>query len=83
MMQIVWLFTTDFAKLVSIAIISALPLAWWVKEMWMQHFAYKAGITWGLFVACAVAIMITSVIPVILQSIKASLKNPANILATD
>ncbi len=48
--SIVSLFANDFLKLVVVAIIIALPLAWFVMNKWLQNFAYRIGISWKVFV---------------------------------
>ena len=46
---IVQLISKDFLKLVIIAIIIAIPVAWWAMNKWLEGFAYRVNITWWVF----------------------------------
>lgn len=81
--QIVFLFTADFLKLISIGILLGLPIAWWMKEYSLQTFAYQAQIQWWLFAVCGGIVMIIALIPIIFQSLNASLENPADSLSIE
>ncbi|WP_439581263.1 ABC transporter permease [Dyadobacter bucti] len=78
--EIVWLFTSDFLKLVLAGVILALPAAWFASEYWLENFAYRANIGWWFFAGCGVTMAVLAAIPVMLQSFKASLKNPVTVL---
>src|SRR5204863_6790749 len=57
--NIVAMISKDFLKLVVIASVIALPVAWWAMNKWLQDFAYRVNIGWWIFlVAGAVAILI-------------------------
>ena len=40
----------DFIKLVFIAIVIAIPVAWYAMNKWLQDFAYKTNISWTVFI---------------------------------
>jgi putative ABC transport system permease protein len=73
----------DFLKLVCIAFVIASPLAWWVMNKWLQDFAYRINITWGIFVLAAVAASAIALVTVGFQSIKAALMNPVKSLKSE
>jgi len=43
--QIIYLLSTDFTRIVLIAILIALPFSYWMAHRWLDGFAYKAEIT--------------------------------------
>jgi putative ABC transport system permease protein len=73
----------DFLKLVGIAFVIASPLAWWVMSKWLQDFAYRINITWGIFALAAVAACSIALVTVGFQSIKAALMNPVKSLKSE
>jgi ABC-type antimicrobial peptide transport system permease subunit len=80
----VWnLLSKDFVKLVVIALLIAIPLAWYFMHGWLQDYQYRTTMSWWIFVAAgAVAILIT-LLTVSVQSIKAALRNPVKSLRTE
>jgi putative ABC transport system permease protein len=81
--QVVMLLSKDFARLIAIAFVVALPVTWYGMNQWLQGFAYR--IDFNLFVAAlagAIALVI-SLITVSYHSIKAALSNPVNALRND
>src|SRR6185312_2319317 len=44
------LLSMDFVKLVALAIVIASPIAWWAMTKWLQGFAYRAPVSWWIFV---------------------------------
>ena len=52
-LSIISLLNKDFAKLVLVAFILALPLAWWVVNSWLQDFAYKIELSPVSFILAA------------------------------
>ena len=47
--NIIGLLSTDFLKLVFIALVLASPLAWWAVSEWLGTFAYQAKLAWWIF----------------------------------
>lgn len=81
--SIVRLLSIDFMRLVLIALIIAIPLAWWFMSEWLESFAYKVTIDlWVFAIAGAVAISI-ALFTVSFQAIKAAVANPVKSLRTE
>lgn len=80
---IVQMLSKDFVKLVLIACVFALPLAWWAMSQWLQNFAYRVTIGWWVFAAAAVIALIIAVLTVSSQAVKAALSNPVKSLRTE
>ncbi|CCH52468.1 protein of unknown function DUF214 [Fibrisoma limi BUZ 3] len=81
--NVVTLLSTDFLKLVFIAILIASPLAWYVMDQWMQHFQYRIGVEWWVFVAAGVLAILIALLTISFQSIKAALMNPVKSLRSE
>lgn len=81
--QIITLISKDFIKLVLIAFLIATPLAWWAMYKWLQNFAYRTNISWWIFLASGLAIIIVSLITLSVQTIKAAIANPVKSLRTE
>jgi putative ABC transport system permease protein len=75
-LDITTLLSTDFAKLVLIAIVIASPIAWFVMDHWLKDFAYKVEIQWWTFLLAGLLAMLTALLTICFQSVKAALVNP-------
>ncbi|WP_342086959.1 ABC transporter permease [Dyadobacter sp. OTU695] len=73
----------DFLKLVLIAIVVASPAAWYFMHRWLQDFAYRIEIHWGIFVWAGFLATGIAVLTVSFQSIKAALINPVKSLKAE
>lgn len=81
--NMVGLLSKDFLKLVSIAVIVASPIAWYIMSNWLQDYAYRINIQWWIFVMAAVLALLIAFITVSIQAIKAAVANPVNSLRTE
>ncbi|QJW91468.1 FtsX-like permease family protein [Spirosoma taeanense] len=81
--SIVALLSTDFLKLVLIAILIASPIAWYAMNWWLQDFAYRIAIPWWVFVTAGALAVGIALLTVSFQSIKAALTNPVKSLRTE
>jgi putative ABC transport system permease protein len=77
------LLSKDFLKLVCIAIVIALPVAWWAMNKWIEGFAYRIDISWWMFVLAGVLAMLIAICTVSFQAIKAAIANPVKSLRTE
>lgn len=73
----------EFALLLLIAFIIAIPLAWLTTSNWLQNYAFRTGIQWWFFVLPFVVIIVIAFITVSFQSIKAATSNPVKSLRTE
>lgn len=77
------LMSKDFVGLVLIALLIAVPLAWYFMDKWLLRYEYRTGISWWIIAAtCAGAIAIT-LLTVSYQSIKAAMANPVKSLRAE
>jgi putative ABC transport system permease protein len=80
---IVGLLARDFIKLVFIAIIIAVPIAWFAMSTWLQAFAYRIGVSWWVFACAGLIAVIIAFITIGFQSVKAAIANPVKSLRAD
>ncbi|MEO8886133.1 MAG: ABC transporter permease [Mucilaginibacter sp.] len=81
--NIVTMLSADFIKLVFIAMLIALPVAWYMMHQWLQNFAYRVGIHWWILAIAGIIALSIAFITVSFQSIKAALTNPVKSLKSE
>lgn len=70
----------DFMVLVLISCFTAIPIAYYLMNKWLQNYEYRANISWWIFgVAIAGALLIT-ILTVSFQAIRAVVANPVEAL---
>lgn len=78
--SITTLLSTDFLRLVVIAIVIASPVSYYFMNKWLQDFAYRIDIEWWIFAISAVLAVLIAFLTVGYQSVKAALANPVKTL---
>lgn len=80
---IVGLLSRDFLRLVLIALVLAVPLAWYFMQRWLENFAYRIDIQWWVFALVGVAALGIACLTVGFQGIRAALANPVESLRSE
>jgi ABC-type lipoprotein release transport system permease subunit len=75
--------TKDFIKPVILAMVIAIPIAWWAMSQWLQDFVYRIQISWMVFVIAAASAIFIAVLTVSYNAIKAALANPVKSLRSE
>ena len=78
--QIVTTLSTDFIKLVAMALIIATPLVYIAANKWLQHYPYRVTVNLWLFAVAAILVVFIALFTVSFQAIKAALANPVKSL---
>ena len=81
--SITGLLSKDFLKLVLVAIVIALPVAWFAMNRWLQDFAYRSTIPWWIFLVTGIIATLIALITISFQAIKAAIANPVKSLRTE
>ncbi len=81
--SIVTILSTDFIKLVAIALVLSSPLASIAANKWLQNFPYRIMISWWLFAIAALMVISIALLTVSFQAIKAAVANPVKSLRTE
>jgi len=79
-MSIVSLLSIDFIRLVVIAALLSIPIAYFSMQNWLQTYAYRITPGWVQFVTPLVVVFLIAVITISFQVLKAAMKNPADTL---
>lgn len=77
------LLAKDFIRLVTVAIVIASPVAWWMMQNWLQNFSYRIDIGWWVFAIAGLMAVLIAVVTVSFQAIKAAIANPVKSLRTE
>jgi putative ABC transport system permease protein len=78
--EIFFLLSREYIIWVSISIIIACPIAWYVMHKWLQNFAYRINMSWWVFALAGVVALIIALLTVSWQSYRAASKNPVEAL---
>jgi ABC-type antimicrobial peptide transport system permease subunit len=79
----VWkLLSTQFVLLVVIALLIAIPLAYYSMHQWLQNYTYRSDLSWWIFGAAGFGAIVLTLLTVSFQAVKAALINPAKSLKT-
>lgn len=78
--RVVALLTTDFVKLVLIALLIAIPISWYFMSEWLKDFNYRIELDVWIFLIVAVITLLIAVLTVSSQALKAAWSNPVDSL---
>ena len=73
----------DFIKLVFLSILIAAPIARYAMNKWLEDFAYRIDIGWGVFFIAGFIAMFIALFTVSFHAIKAAVANPVKSLRTE
>jgi len=69
-----------FFMLIAVAVLMALPLAYYFTREWLEGFVYRIGLNAGLFAGSISLILVVAVLSVARLTVKAAVANPAESL---
>ena len=80
---IITLLSADFAKMVLIAIVIAIPISYFVSHEWLKSFAYRIELEWWYFIGAGLSALIIAWLTVGIQTFRASQINPSECLRNE
>ncbi len=80
---IVMLLAREFLKPVAIALVVAVPLAWYAAGQWLANFAYNVGVEWWIFGLAGALSLLIVLLSVGFQAVRAALIDPADVLRSE
>ncbi|MCE7990681.1 MAG: FtsX-like permease family protein [Roseivirga sp.] len=79
-MNILTLLSTDFFKLITIALLVAMPLGYYAARQWLSAYAYRAELGVGIFLNVAISATVVTLLIISYQTLSTARVNPARIL---
>lgn len=81
---VVVMLSKDFTKMILIAFVLAVPVAWWVMEKWwLQNFAFRINVNLWIILISGISVLAIAWLTVSFQSVKAALANPVDSLKSN
>jgi putative ABC transport system permease protein len=81
--QIVGMMSKEFVKLVLLAVLIAIPVAWYAMHEWLQDFEYKVPLDIWIFTYAGLAAISIALLTVSYESLKAANADPARTLRNE
>lgn len=81
--NITTLLSRDFIRLVLLSIVIASPVAWWAMNKWLEDYTYRISVSWWMFAASGLLVIVIALCTVSFQAIKAALMNPVKSLRSE
>jgi hypothetical protein len=79
-LSIVYLLSSDFTRLVAVAICISLPLSYLVVTKWLQNFEYRITLEWWYFAGVGLTALLIAWLTVSTQAVNAATVNPVQSL---
>ena len=81
--NITLLLSKDFIKLMLIVVGIAVPIAWWINDLWLQQFVQRVEVGIGDLSLSIVALLVLALTTVGSQTVRAALSNPTETLRSE
>ena len=78
--QMLVLLNKGFLKLIGISFVLAVPVAWYIVNVWLAGFPYRVAVYWWVFLLAGVITLLITLLTVSYQSWKAATVNPVETL---
>lgn len=81
--NVVTILSTDFLKLVVLALLISIPAAWIAANKWLENYPYRISLSLWMFVLAAVVVIMIALITISFQAIRAAIANPVKSLRSE
>ena len=81
--RVVTLLSIDFLRLVTIAMLIAMPAAWLLANKWLENYPYRITLNWTIFAGAGILVVLVALTTISFQAIKAAIANPAKSLRSE
>ncbi|MES1216792.1 MAG: ABC transporter permease [Bacteroidota bacterium] len=81
--QIVVMMSAEFVRLVLIAFVIAVPVAYYGMSKWLEGFAYKVSPGWLVFAMAGLVALAIALVTISFESIKSAMSNPIDSLRSE
>jgi len=76
-MQIVYLISADFVRLVLLGFVISIPIAWWTAHKWLENYAYQTTLDWWIYLMGGTLMAIIAVFILTATTLQSARANPA------
>jgi putative ABC transport system permease protein len=80
---IVFLLSREFGKLILVAFVLALPIAWFAVDWWLKNYMYKVEVGVTVYALAGLSAFVVAWLTMGYQSIKAAIANPVQSLRSE
>ncbi|HXB28283.1 MAG TPA: ABC transporter permease [Puia sp.] len=81
--RIISILSKDFLILVVIALLISIPLTWIAANKWLQNYPYRISLSWSIFAAGSILVILIAIATISFQAIKAAITNPVKSLRSE
>lgn len=74
---VLWGLVAEFMKMIGVAFIIAVPVAWYLMHTWLNGYSYRIGLHWWIFAVAGLFTAVIAVLSVLWQAVRAARTNPA------
>ncbi|MBT1686312.1 ABC transporter permease [Dawidia soli] len=75
--------SSDFLRLVVVAMLIAVPASWWAMSRWLETFPYRVSLSWWMFALAGVLAIIIALVTVSVKAIRAARVSPVSSLRSE
>lgn len=74
---VLWGLVAEFMKMIGVAFIIAVPVAWYLMHTWLNGYSYRIGLHWWIFAVAGLFTAVIAALAVLWQAVRAARTNPA------
>jgi putative ABC transport system permease protein len=81
--SVVRMLSTDFLKLVGVALLLAVPVAWYLASKWLEKYPYRIALSGWIFAGAGAVVVGVALMTVSFQALRAGRANPVKSLRVE
>lgn len=74
---VLWGLVAEFMKMIGVAFVIAVPVAWYLMRTWLNGYSYRIGLHWWIFAVAGLFTAVIAALAVLWQAVRAARTNPA------
>lgn len=78
--DILFILSNEYTRLLIVASVLSIPLAWYVADIWLTTFAFRVGLAWWMFVVPCMALVLFTLFVLAAQSLRPATADPVKSL---
>ena len=82
-LNLLWLISKEFVKLIFIALLIAVPISYYSMNNWLQNYVYRMEMNVYIFLLVGLIVLSLSLITICVKAYKVAISNPANSIQTE